>query len=295
MKVAFVVGHEDFPESPSDTPEAYWRVLVPSREFGFAVILGHQNARERALAADVVWIHQPTCFAAAELAEAAQERGTPVVLDFSEDPWARGEVDRGYSEARLEACERTLAAGSLVVATSAALATSFLPWGEARVVPAVVPLGPEWNPALRPSSPACLVERRPPEAGHGAGGSRADQVLKETAAPIDHVQFAHHAPLLKGLETDKERGARAGQLTAYFEDTINLSADGNLGLYRQAIGPATLHLECYARAPTPTGKRPSSPAGGSPRDPHHHHSFEGTAGVALGKPRAVGRHHHGGP
>ena len=156
MKVAFVVGHEDFPESPSDTPEAYWRVLVPSRKFGFAVILGHQNAAQRALAADVVWIHQPTCFAAAELAEAAQERGTPVVLDFSEDPWARGEVDRGYSEARLEACERTLAAGSLVVATSAALATSFLPWGEARVVPAVVPLGPEWDPSP-PAHPARLA------------------------------------------------------------------------------------------------------------------------------------------
>ena len=156
MKVAFVVGHEDFPESPSDTPEAYWRVLVPARRFGFALILGRPDAPERALAADVVWIHQPTCFAAAELAEAAQEQGKPVVLDFSEDLWARGEVDRGLLRCPPGSLRAGLAAGSLVVATSAALATSFLPWGEARVVPAVIPLGPEWNPSL-PAHPARLA------------------------------------------------------------------------------------------------------------------------------------------
>ena len=247
MKVAFVVGHEDFPESPSDTPEAYWRVLVPSRRFGFPIILGHHNAAQRALAADVVWIHQPTCFAAAELAEAAQERGTPVVLDFSEDPWARGEVDRGYSEARLEACERTLAAGSLVVATSAALATSFLPWGEARVVPAVVPLGPECNPSP-PAHPARLAwwSDGRQKRGMEQVAPALTQVLVQTDCFLDHVQFSHHAPFMKELKTSDERAARAQRLTAYFEDTINLSADGNLAIYRQAVGPATLHLECYA-------------------------------------------------
>jgi hypothetical protein len=81
-KVAFVVGHEDSRDSPSDTPEAYWRVLVPARRFGVPLILGRPDAASRALAADVVWIHQPTCFAAAQLAEdaRAKESGGPRLL-----------------------------------------------------------------------------------------------------------------------------------------------------------------------------------------------------------------------
>ena len=75
-KVAFVVGHEDSRDSPSDTPEAYWRVLIPARRFGTCrSSWGVANAAERALEADVVWIHQPTCFAAAQLAEDARGQG----------------------------------------------------------------------------------------------------------------------------------------------------------------------------------------------------------------------------
>jgi len=246
-KVAFVVGHEDSRESPSDTPESYWRVLIPARKFGTALILGRANAASRALAADVVWIHQPTCFAAAQLAEDARGQGKAVVLDFSEDVWARGEVDRAYSDARLDACERALVAGSLIVATSAALAASLLPWGEARVVPAVIPLGPEWNPSL-PASPARLAwwSDGRQKRGFELVAAGLGQVMAHTDCRMDHVQFAHHAPLMAGLTGADSRAARAGRLSAYFEEDQNLSAEGNLRVFRDAVRPATLHLECYA-------------------------------------------------
>jgi len=245
--VAFVVGHEDSYDSPSDTPEAYWRVLIPARKFGTALILGRGNATQRALEADLVWIHQPTCFAAAQLAEDARGQGKAVVLDFSEDVWARGEVDRPYSDVRLDACERALAASSLIVATSAELAAGFLPWGEVRVVPAVIPLGAEWNPSL-PATPARLAWWSDGRQKRGfelvAAGLR--QVMSQTDCRMDHVQFSHHAPLMQGLKADDERAGRAARLSAYFEEDQNLSAEGNLRVFRDAVRPATLHLECYA-------------------------------------------------
>lgn len=246
-KVAFVVGHEDSRDSPSDTPEAYWRVLVPACELGgIPLVLGRRDAAQRALAAEVVWIHQPSCFAAASLAEAARAKGLPVIADFSEDPWARAQVDRPYSEARLEALVRTLEASSLIVATSAELAPTFLAWGEVRVVPATLPLGPEWNPSL-PAHPAVLgwwSDGRQ-KRGMEAAAPALIQVLEKTDCRMAHIQFSHHAPLMAGLSLPEERVARARRLSALFEDDRGLDAKGNVGVYRGALAPATLGLECY--------------------------------------------------
>lgn len=247
MRVAFVVGQEDSRDFPSDTPEAYWRVLIPSRTYGVPLILGRLNAARRALEADVLCIHQPTCFAAAELAEAAKQKGRPVVLDFSEDLWARGEVDRPYSDARLEACERALEAATVVVVASEGLKAAYAPWGEARVVPPTIPLTSDWSPAP-PAEPPRLCWWSDGRQKRGleqvAAGLR--QVLSETDCHMDHVQFAHHLPLMEGLASSDECAERAGRLTAYFEEDLNLDAEGNLKVLRNAVRPATLHLECYA-------------------------------------------------
>lgn len=245
--VAFVVGHEDSHEWPSDTPEAYWRVLIPARRFGSAHILGRRDAAQRALAADVVWIHQPTCFAASTLAESARERGKPVVVDFSEDPWSRGEVDRAYSDARMDACERALELANLIVCTSDQLAGAFAPWGEVRVVPPTIPLGKEWDPAP-PWEPARIAWWSDGRQKRGlelvAGALR--RVLAETDCRMDHVQFSHHLPLMREVTSDDEKAARAARLSAYFEDDKNLDAEGNLAVFRDAVRCATLHMECYA-------------------------------------------------
>jgi len=246
--VAFVVGHEDSRDSPSDTPEAYWRVLVPARELGgIPLVLGRRDAAQRALAADVVWIHQPTCFAAASLAEAAQAKGVPVVADFSEDPWARAQVDRPYSAARLDALERTLEASSLIVTTSAGLVPAFFSRGEVRVIPATLALGPQWNPSL-PTRPAVLgwwSDGRQ-KRGMEAVAPGLIRVLESTDCRLAHVQFSHHAPLMAGLTNAEERMARARRLSALFEDDRSLDAEGNVAMYRQALALATISVECYA-------------------------------------------------
>jgi hypothetical protein len=245
--VAFVVGHEDSRDYPSDTPEAYWRVLVPARKFGSAHILGRRDAAMRALAADVVWIHQPTCFAASTLAESAREQGKAVVCDLSEDPWSRTDVGPGYQDARLDACERALGIANLIVCTSEALAGVLRPWGEVRVVPSAIPLDRAWDPAP-PSQPARIAwwSDGRQKRGFEAVAAGLRRVLTETDCRMDHVQFAHHTPLMQGLDSDDARRARAGRLSAYFEEDMNLDAEGNLKVLRDAVRPATLHLECYA-------------------------------------------------
>ena len=135
-RVAFVVGHEDSTTTPSDTPEAYWRVLVPARAIGrLPPILGAAMPPSGRSTADVVWIHQPTCFAAFALAEVAKQMGKAVVVDWGEDIYRRAEQDRPYSDARLEAAEKTMAVADIIVVASAGLAPLFFP-GEVRVVPA---------------------------------------------------------------------------------------------------------------------------------------------------------------
>lgn len=246
-KVAFVVGHEDSRESPSDTPEAYWRVLIPARRFGVPLILGRPDAPSRALSADVVWIHQPTCFAASALAEEARSKGRPVVLDFSEDPWSRAEVDRPYSDARMDACERALGLASVVVCASEHLVPAFAPWGDVRVVPTTIPLTDDWR-AAEPATPARLVWWSDGRQKRGfdqvAAGLR--HVMARTDCRMEHVQFSHHAPLMQGLTAVGERSAQAARLSAYFEEDLNLNAEGNLKIFKDAVRPATLHLECYA-------------------------------------------------
>jgi len=245
-KVCFVVGHEDTPEAPSDTPEAYWRVYLPGQRFGTAAILGRHGATQKALQADVVWVHQPTCFAAASLVEVARQMEKPVVVDFLEDPWRRIEADRSYSDARLDAMERALAAATVIAVASDGLVPIFEPYAPTMVVEPVVPLA-GWVPAP-PEQPPLIAWWSDGRQKSGfelvADGLR--EVLVKTEARMAHIQFSHHTPLMRGVKDDEDRMARARRLSAFFEDDRELSAEQNLNLFVKAFSGATISLECYA-------------------------------------------------
>lgn len=243
-RVCFVTGAEDSHDYPSDTPDAFWRVYLPGKALGTAAILGHPRASERALGARVVWIHEPTCFAAASLAEVARQTDKPVVVDFSEDPWARSEIDHAYNSYRLEAIERTLGAATVIVVASAALAPVFARFGlPVVVVEPVIPLGPGWDP-LTPTQPPIIGWWND---GRQRGGSAAvapalRQLLDETDVRIHHYQFAHHAPLMVGAKGEKAK-TRASRLGAWLQG--DLSAEANLAILRDRFAGSTLSIDCY--------------------------------------------------
>ena len=169
-------------------------------------ILGRPDAAGRALAADVVWIHEPTCFAAAELAEGAEEEDA-VVLDFSEDVWARGDVDAATRTRAWTPASGPWPAGSLIVATS----RNWLPFsslGRGASGSAVIPVGPEWNPSL-PATPRGLPGRatvaRSAAWSCGAGLTAGDGPDRLPHGPR---AVHHHAPLMQGLKTNDERAGR---------------------------------------------------------------------------------------
>lgn len=237
MRVCFVVGHED-------TPEAYWRVLLPARHLrAQAVAIDAPNTRTTALAADVLWLHQPTGIAAAELAEKARARGRPVIVDLSEDPWLRAECDQSYNEHRLEACSRALAAASLVVVATEGLCAAFEAQG-ARLLRPVIPLA-GWTP-MEPESPVVIAwwsdgrQRR----GFEAVSAAINDVLDRAPdARLRHIQYAHLAPLVSGLSTPEEKVARSERFHVFLEG--DLGADGNMAMLRAATAAATVALECY--------------------------------------------------
>ena len=247
-RVCFVVGHEDRYDSqgalasPSDTPEAYWRVALPAQHLGAtAAILGHRGAEERALAADVIWIHQPTSEVAASLAEVGRCKGRAVIVDFSEDPWLRE-----YSDARLAGMERVLEAASLIVVANECLVDVFRGFSAPlQVIRPVIPLGPGWLPKP-PVSPPLLSwwcdgrQRR----GFEDVAPALRRVLDETDVRLAQIQFAHMRPLVTGLET-KAAASMSARFHSYFADDQNLTAEGNMAIFRAALAPAALHMECY--------------------------------------------------
>ena len=247
-RVCFVVGHDDSYDSPSDTPEAYWRVALPAQHLGAqAAVLGIPGAEKRALEAEVVWIHQPTSFSAAALAEQARRQGRAVIVDFSEDPWARGEIGRPYAPARLAAAERALEAATLIVVAHERLASVFHGFGpRVQVLRPVIPLGAGWE-VQEPSLPPRLVwwcdgrQRRGFE--DVAPGIR--RAMEATAIRVAHVQFAHQQPLVAGIAGREEAKERASRLSSYFANDRDLSAEANMHIFRGILAGAALSLECY--------------------------------------------------
>ncbi|MCL5942139.1 MAG: hypothetical protein M1325_01190 [Actinobacteria bacterium] len=238
MRVCFVVGHED-------TPEAYWRVLLPARHFRApALLLDAPGAMETALSAEVLWLHSPTGFAAAELAEKARAKGRRVVVDLSEDPWLRVECDQGYNEHRLGACARALEAAHLVVVASPALVSAFASYGRAQLVEPVVPLaGYEPIPPREPKTLCWWSDGRQRRGFEGVAQAITQAFDHEPALELRHVQYAHLRPLIEGMADREARAARAGHFHAYLEG--DLGADGNLRMLRDAARPCWLGLETY--------------------------------------------------
>ena len=241
--VCFVVGHEDSHERPGDTPEAYWRTLLPAKALGEAVVLGKPGAAEKALAADVLWIYEPTCYAAASLAEVAHQMDKPVVVDWSEDIYTRDEQDRSYADARLDAAERTMAAADVIVCSSRALCPVYENKGPVTAVETVLPAA-GWEPGSPENIIAWWSDGRQ-KRGFETVAPAMIRVLEETGADLISIQFAHEKPLMRGASNEDERKRRVGRLYAYF-DNDQVSVEENLREFRAVFAQAKVSLECYA-------------------------------------------------
>ena len=249
----FVVGHEDTNDDEgklltvSDTPDAFWRVLTPARALGLpAVILGHVGAQERALGADVLWIHQPSSDMAVALIEKARAQGRSVIVDFSEDPWSRAEIGASYLPARLEACATACENASMIVLANRNLAPAFQTFDVRMVmVEPVVPLGPGWIPKP-PAEPPILAWWSDARQKRGLSdvALALRTLLVNTDLQMRHIGFAHQAPLVTGL-SEAEVKAIAPRLSSYFSDSKNLTAEANMAIFRDAMAPALLSMECY--------------------------------------------------
>ncbi len=244
MRVCFVVGCESTREYPGDTPEAFWRVLLPSKRYGnLAVVVGSDSAAPAAIGSEVVWIYEPTCEAAAVLAETMAALGKPVVVDFSEDIWRRGEQDRGYARIRLQSAERAMTAASVIVAATARLADVYAERGPTAVVETVVPADGWKRPEEEAGSLGWWSDGRQ-KRGFELVAPGVRQRL-EAGARVRHIQFSHHAPLVAGLSAEATR-AQARRLGAYFADDLTQSPESNVRFYRDLLGKCTISLECYA-------------------------------------------------
>jgi len=242
VKVSFVVGHEDSSESPGDTPEAYWRTFLPAKTLGQALILGKPGLVEKALSTDVVWIYEPTSYAAVSLAEAARRLNRPVVIDWSEDVYSRTEQDYGYSSARLEAAERAMALADLIVCTSRGLTRVYDDKGPVAVVETVLPAA-GWDPSPPDNLLAWWSDGRQ-KRGFEAVAPALIEVLEATNADLVNVQFAHERPLMRGAVGEQEIKRRAARLFAYFGDG-QVGVEENLRRFRAVFSQALVSLECY--------------------------------------------------
>ncbi|MBN1630029.1 MAG: hypothetical protein JW990_09710, partial [Thermoleophilia bacterium] len=195
MKILFVVGCESTRDYPGDTPEAYWRVLLPARRFGRATVVGAPNTEQMLRDADALWIYEPTSAAAVHLAEFATKLGKPLVVDFAEDIWRRGEQDREYHAVRLEAARETIDQSRLIVVANPGLESVYGPYGPTAVLETVFSLS-GWT---RPQRQAENIigwwsdgrQKQGFEAVAPAVGAQLAKGLRSW-----HIQFAHHRPLV---------------------------------------------------------------------------------------------------
>ncbi len=201
---------------------------------------------EKALSADVVWIYEPTSYAAVSLAEAARRLERPVVVDWAEDIYTRTEQDYGYSAARLEAAERAMALADLIVCSSAGLAAVYADKGQTAVVETVLPtIG--WDPSPPDNLLAWWSEGRQ-KRGFEAVAPAMIEVLEKTNADLVNIQFAHERPLMRGAVSDQETRRRAGRLYAYFADS-QVGVEETLRRFRAVFAQALVSLECYLPGP----------------------------------------------
>jgi hypothetical protein len=240
MTVCFITGQEDSFDYPSDLPEAYWRVLLPSYALGTAAVLGREGHTERALRADVVWIYEPLCFAALKFAEDAKKMGRKVVVDWSEDIYARPEQDRPYQPPRIEAAEKTMAIADMIVVANPTLAPSYP--GVVRVVESVIPLK-GWDRMRTQVDLGWWSDGRQ-KLGFEKVAPALQEVMDRRPINLVNVQFAHERPLVAGLDKDRAR-QRASRLSAHFGGTRNLTAEQNLHHFRDVFSSAVVSLECY--------------------------------------------------
>jgi len=238
--VCFITGQEDSFDYPSDLPEAYWRVWMPSKKLGSAAVLGREGATKRALQADIVWIYEPLCFAAHALADVAKQMGKQVVVDWSEDIYARHEQDRPYSAARVEAAEKTMELADMIVVATPGLGPVYS--GVVRVVETVIPL--EGWERKRPQVDLSWWSDGRQKLGFEKVAPAISDVMARRSIDLINIQFAHERPLVAGLEPD-ERQQRAARLSAHFGDDRNRTADQNLADFRDVFSSAIVSLECY--------------------------------------------------
>ena len=169
----------------------------------------------------------------------------PVVVDLGEDPWARSEIANAYSAVRLAALERTLAAATLIVVATPELMDVFAPHGPVRLVPSVLPLD-RWIPK---------APQVPPTLGWWCDGRQRSgleevapdlrEVLVRTDTRMRQIGFHHGAPIMRGLIKKDEIAARAQRLAYFQADDLNLTAVANMKIFRDALAPCYLSLECY--------------------------------------------------
>ncbi|MBN1630659.1 MAG: glycosyltransferase family 1 protein [Thermoleophilia bacterium] len=243
MKILFVAGCESTRDYPGDTPEAYWRVLLPARRFGRASVVGSPNTEQMLRVSDALWIYEPTSPAAVHLADFATRLGKPVVVDFAEDIWRRQEQDREYHATRLEAARETMDRARLIVVAHPGLEAVYGPYGHTATLETVFPLT-GWT---RPEGQAENIigwwsdgrQKRGFEAVAPAVGAQLAKGLRSW-----HIQFAHHRPLVAGLSGEARR-AEATKLGAWFADDISKDADGVCRYYRDLLARCLVSLECY--------------------------------------------------
>jgi hypothetical protein len=188
VNLVFVIGHEC-------TVDSYWRCALPARALhGGLMTIGAAIDAPRP---DIAWIHQPISMRAERLAQETKAAGGCVVLDFSEDPWARDDLFEDlavYKPPMLAAARRLVNTAEVIVVTSRALGDAL---GRADAI------------VIEPRLPGrCYVDPQEPEPDAIAwwsdgrqkrGFAEAAPYLARALRSIDgrmwHIQFPHMAPL----------------------------------------------------------------------------------------------------
>jgi hypothetical protein len=217
---------------------------LPARHFSApAAVLGASDIEQTVRGSDVLWIYEPTSAAATRLAQFAQQHGKPVVVDWSEDIWRRGEQDRDYHGRRLEAATATMELADLIVVANSRLAPVYGNFGDVAALETVFPLS-----GWRRKAPGDI-----PTIGWWSDGRQktgfelvAPAVRRQLAQGVRcwHMQFSHHAPLVAGLDAKASR-TEAHKLGAWFADDLSKSADAVCRYYRDLLAPSLVSLECY--------------------------------------------------
>jgi hypothetical protein len=193
VRVLFVCGYEY-------TVESYWRCLLPARALRMpALMVGDALGQQ----ADLVWIHHPLGERCERLIEQTHAGGGSVVVDFSEDPWTRGELAEGievYTPAMLQAAERCAAAADLVVCATPALAALFAGLEVVVVSPAIAKLG-EPAPDVHPATLGWWTDGRQ-KGGMNEAGPYLTRALQSIDGHFWHIQFSHAKAL--GVEPRRQ-------------------------------------------------------------------------------------------